>query len=123
MAGNGRKRAKFWAVRRRGGPASDGLEQSGPRIRTNNNHNNHNNHNTARSGVEVKPRISVAPKGVEEGGRGGEGGPKVGVPKGGPQRAWLPLTGFRVWVWEGLGSRSECKSLGFGFGLCGVQKI
>ena len=50
--------------------------------RTNNNQN-HNNTNTARSGVEDKPRTSVAPKGWWE---GGEGGRRVGsrrvAPKG-----------------------------------------
>ena len=104
-----------------GGPAEGGSSvqwsgQGGPGIRTNNNHNNHNhnNTNTARSGVDVKPRISVAPKGV--------GGERRG-PKGGPLGVWSPLFRFGVWVWEGLGCRSECKSLGLVVGLFGFRKF
>ena len=64
---------------------------------TRNNHN-HNNTNTARSGVEAKPRRSVAPKGV--GGR--EKGPRwVGSRRVGP---------------KGLAS-----GLGFGYGGFGVR--
>ena len=35
-----------------------------------------------------------------------------------------PLSsGSGVWVWEGLRFRSECKSLGLGFGLFGFRKF
>ena len=72
-----------------GGWSGAGLSRD---IRTNNNHNNHNHNNTnnARSGVEVKPRTSVAPKGG-----GDEGAPKGGVPNCGPQRVGPTLAG--VW--------------------------
>ena len=51
VAGEGKKRAKFGEVRRRGpaegGPAEGGLAQGGPgEAQTNNNHNNHNHNNT-----------------------------------------------------------------------------
>ena len=89
------------------------------RVENNHHNHNHNNTNTARSGVEVKPRTSVVPKGVGE----GEGSPRVGSRRVGPKGSDPPLPGFRVWVWEGLGSRSECKSLGLGFGLFGFRKF
>ena len=101
-----KKRAKFWAVRRRE-----------VRWRVVRRCPNHTNTNTARSGVEAKPRINVAPKrvgGGEEG--GGEGGPKGGVPKGGPQRVWPALPGFRVWVWRVWGPGQNV-----GFGVSGVS--
>ena len=65
--------------------------------------------------LEVKHRRSVAPKGVGGGGRG-EGGRRVGSRGVGPKGSGPLSPGFRVWVWEGLGSRSECLwvwSLGF----------
>ena len=69
-----RKRAKRWRER---------SKKERPGIRTNNNHN-HNHTNTARSGVVVKPRISVAPKRWEGGGaKGPEGwGPEGWTPWG-----------------------------------------
>ena len=92
-----------------GGPSEGGSEggssvRSGAGwsrgVRTNNHNNhNHNNTNTARSGVEANPEEVWPRKGW--GGRGPEGW----APKG--------LTPSpRV---QGLGSRSEYKSLGLGF--------
>ena len=124
VAGEGEKRAKFWAVRggwsregEEGGPVVGRRVVQGSEPTNNNNHNNHNNTNntnninTARSRVEAKPKMKMARKGWG----GGEGGPKGGVPKVAP-KGLAPLFGFRVWVW-----RSECKSLGLGFGLFGLK--
>ena len=84
-------------VRRRGVPASCGLAQGCPGIRTNNNHNNHNqnNTNTARSGVEAKARISVAPKGADR-----ERSRRVGPKGSGPlsPRLGFGCGGFGVQV-------------------------
>ena len=75
-------------------------------------------HQHARSGVEVKPRMSVAQKG----GEGAKGARRVGSRRVGPLGSGLS-PGLRVWLWEGLGSRPECKSLGLGFGLFGFRKF
>ena len=90
-----------------GGPAEGGPPEgrgSGVRVvwrrvvqgvRTNNHNNhNHNNTNTARSGVEAKPRISVAPKGV---GRGAKGARRVGPKGSGPLSPGLVVLVWRVW--------------------------
>ena len=107
-AGEGKK-SEIW-----GGPASGGLAQGGPE-ESKPNHNNHNHNNTNRQKWRVEePRRSVAPK--REGGGGGEGAPKGGVPKLGPQRVGLPLTRFWVWVCGVWGSGLYIGlSLGLGF--------
>ena len=115
--GEGKKRAKYWAVRRRvvrrravrrrrvrrkgsGATWSKPTTPPTPQQQTTNKHTakhaptqpTPHTHNNTRSGVEAKPRIKMAQKGLG-------GGPKGGVPKSGAQRVWPPLPGFRVWVW------------------------
>ena len=85
--GRGKKRAKFWAVRRRAvrWRKGSGVGWSGAGwsrgVQTNNNHNNHNhnNTNTARNGVWRPTQKKCGPEGWR-----GEGAPKVG-PEG-----WAP---------------------------------
>ena len=80
--------------------------------------NHHNNTNTARSGVEVKPRMSVTPKGVG----GTKGARRVGPLGSGPLspglgfgygRVWGPGLNGSLWVWGlgFLGSENLTKTL------------